>query len=151
VALTNYDFLQVGMPGASLWLGGIGVDDYDGDVVRAAAATGRGVRTLPPVYGFPQNGKVGDDGFRFYPDRTMIAGASRAWRPGSSRLHRDLRCWRWPWMRSARVVQGPAGQPDRGRIRQHGEAPGRGIGFWSICCPAWSLALIDHRTPADPA
>jgi glycerophosphoryl diester phosphodiesterase len=52
VALTNYDFLQVGMPGASLWLGGIGVDDYDGDVVRAAA-TGRGVRTLSPVYGFP--------------------------------------------------------------------------------------------------
>jgi glycerophosphoryl diester phosphodiesterase len=50
VALTNYDFLQVGMPGASLWLGGIGVDDYDGAVVRAAA-TGRGVRTLSPVYG----------------------------------------------------------------------------------------------------
>jgi hypothetical protein len=43
------------------------------------------------------------------------------------------------------VVQGPAGQRDRGRVGQHGEAPGRGIGFWSICCPTWSLALIDHR------
>ncbi|WP_433796391.1 glycerophosphodiester phosphodiesterase family protein [Actinoplanes sp. CA-252034] len=74
VALTNYDFLQVGMPGASPWLGGIDVDDFGGDVVRAAAAV-RGVRTLSPVYGFPQNGKVGDEGFRFYPDRAMIAGA----------------------------------------------------------------------------
>jgi glycerophosphoryl diester phosphodiesterase len=74
VALTNYDFLQVGRPGASPWLGGIDVDDYDGDFVRAAA-TVRGVRVLSPVYGFPQNGKVGDDGFRFYPDRAMIAGA----------------------------------------------------------------------------
>jgi glycerophosphoryl diester phosphodiesterase len=74
VALTNHDFLQIGRPGASPWLGGIDVDDYDGDVVRAAA-TVRGVRTLSPVYGFPQNGKVGDEGFRFYPDRAMIAAA----------------------------------------------------------------------------
>src|SRR6185436_6139045 len=43
------------------------------------------------------------------------------------------------------VVQGPAGQRNRGGVGQHGEAPGRGIGFWSICCPTWSLALIDQR------
>ncbi|MEU6355776.1 glycerophosphodiester phosphodiesterase family protein, partial [Streptomyces sp. NPDC047072] len=45
VALTNYDFLQVGKPGASPWLGGIDADDYDGDFVKAAA-TIPGVRAL---------------------------------------------------------------------------------------------------------
>jgi glycerophosphoryl diester phosphodiesterase len=74
VALTNYDFLQVGQPGASPWLGGIDADDYDGDFVRAAAAI-PGVTALSPNYGFPQNGKVGDPGFRFYPDETMVSEA----------------------------------------------------------------------------
>jgi glycerophosphoryl diester phosphodiesterase len=74
VALTNYDFLQVGKPGASPWLGGIDADDHDGDFV-SAAATIPGVRALSPNYGFPQSGKVGDPGFRFYPDRTMIRDA----------------------------------------------------------------------------
>ncbi|WP_433476171.1 glycerophosphodiester phosphodiesterase family protein [Spirillospora sp. CA-142024] len=74
VALTNYDFLQVGRPGASPWLGGIDADDYDGDFVRAAA-TIAGVRALSPVYGFPQNGKIGDPGFRFYVSRSMISAA----------------------------------------------------------------------------
>ncbi|WP_406369855.1 glycerophosphodiester phosphodiesterase family protein [Streptomyces sp. NBC_00647] len=74
VALTNYDFLQVGQPGASPWLGGIDADDYDGDFVKAAA-TVPGVRALSPNYGFPQSGKVGDPGFRFYPDASMISEA----------------------------------------------------------------------------
>lgn len=74
VALTNYDFLQVGKPGASPWLGGIDADDHDGDFVKAAA-TIPGVKALSPNYGFPQNGKIGDPGFRFYPDRTMIREA----------------------------------------------------------------------------
>ncbi|PAZ15764.1 glycerophosphodiester phosphodiesterase [Streptomyces sp. SA15] len=74
VALTNYDFLQVGKPGASPWLGGIDADDHDGDFVKAAA-TIPGVRALSPNYGFPQSGKVGDPGFRFYPDRKMISDA----------------------------------------------------------------------------
>ncbi|WSJ91030.1 glycerophosphodiester phosphodiesterase family protein [Streptomyces sp. NBC_01304] len=74
VALTNYDFLQVGKPGASPWLGGIDADDYDGDFVKAAA-TIEGVTTLSPNYGFPQNGKVGDPGFRFYADRSMTSAA----------------------------------------------------------------------------
>jgi glycerophosphoryl diester phosphodiesterase len=74
VALTNYDFLQVGRPGASPWLGGLDVDDYGGDFVRAAAAI-KGVRALSPNYGFPQNGKVDDPGFRFYPDRAMVSRA----------------------------------------------------------------------------
>jgi glycerophosphoryl diester phosphodiesterase len=74
VALTNHDFLQVGQPGASPWLGGIDADDYAGDFVRAAAAV-PGVVALSPNYGFPQNGKIGDLGFRFYPDRTMVSEA----------------------------------------------------------------------------
>lgn len=74
VALTNYDFLQVGRPGASPWLGGIDADDYGGDFVKAAAAV-PGVTTLSPNYGFPQNGKAGDPGFRFYSDAAMVAEA----------------------------------------------------------------------------
>jgi glycerophosphoryl diester phosphodiesterase len=75
VALTNYDFLQVGLPGASPWLGGIDADDYDGDFVKAAAAAVPGVKALSPVYGFPQNGKIGDPGFRFYVSEAMVRQA----------------------------------------------------------------------------
>ncbi|KNX39584.1 glycerophosphodiester phosphodiesterase [Luteipulveratus halotolerans] len=71
VALTNYDFLQVGKPGASPWLGGIDADDFGGDFVAAADSI-EGVTTLSPNYGFPQNGKIGDPGFRFYADKSMI-------------------------------------------------------------------------------
>lgn len=74
VALTNHDFLQVDRPGASPWLGGIDADDYGGDFVRAAA-TVPGVRALSPNYGFPQDGEVGDPGFRFYADRAMVRRA----------------------------------------------------------------------------
>jgi glycerophosphoryl diester phosphodiesterase len=74
VALTNYDFLQVGKPGASPWLGGLDADDFGGDFVKAAAAI-PGVTALSPVYGFPQNGKVGDPGFRFYVDEAMVSEA----------------------------------------------------------------------------
>ena len=75
VALTNYDFLQVGKPGASPWLGGVDADDFGGDFVRTAAAAVPGLTALSPNYGFPQNGKVGDAGFRFYPDTAMITAA----------------------------------------------------------------------------
>ncbi|WP_182902426.1 glycerophosphodiester phosphodiesterase family protein [Microbispora sp. H10830] len=74
VALTNYDFLQVGRPGASPWLGGLDADDFDGDFVKAAAAI-PGVTALSPVYGFPQNGKISDPGFRFYVDEAMVTRA----------------------------------------------------------------------------
>jgi len=74
VALTNYDFLQVGKPGASPWLGGLDADDFDGDFVRAAA-TIPGVTALSPVYGFPQNGTIGDPNFRFYVDEAMVSAA----------------------------------------------------------------------------
>lgn len=74
VALTNDDFLQVGRPGASPWLGGLDADDYDGDFVRAADAL-PGVKTLSPVYGFPQNGTVADPAFRFYVSKDMVRRA----------------------------------------------------------------------------
>ncbi|MET9022696.1 glycerophosphodiester phosphodiesterase family protein [Actinopolymorpha sp. NPDC004070] len=74
VALTNYDFLQVGQPGASPWLGGIDVDDYDGDFVKAADAV-PGVTALSPVYGFPQNGTISDPAFRFYVSDDMVSEA----------------------------------------------------------------------------
>jgi glycerophosphoryl diester phosphodiesterase len=74
VALTNRDFLQVGQPGASPWLGGIDVDDFGGDFVAAAASI-EGVTALSPVQGFPQNGKISDPGFVPYPDAKMIADA----------------------------------------------------------------------------
>lgn len=75
VALTNHDFLQVGGPGASPWLGGVDSDDFDGDFVETAAAAVPGLTALSPNYGFPQNGRVGDAGFRFYPDSAMVAAA----------------------------------------------------------------------------
>ena len=75
VALTNYDFLQVGQPGASPWLGGIDADDFGGDFVKAAAAAVPGLTALSPNYGFPQNGKIDDAAFRFYPDAAMVAAA----------------------------------------------------------------------------
>ena len=75
VALTNYDFLQVGRAGASPWLGGVDADNYGGDFVKAAEAAVPGLTALSPNYGFPQNGKVGDAGFRLYPDKQMLAEA----------------------------------------------------------------------------
>jgi len=75
VALTNYDFLQVGQPGASPWLGGVDADTYGGDFVKTATAAIPGLTALSPNYGFPQNGKVGDPGFRFYPDQAMVSEA----------------------------------------------------------------------------
>ncbi len=76
VALTNRDFLQVGQPGASPWLGGIDVDDFGGDYVAAAASID-GVTALSPVQGFPQNGTISDPAFVPYPDRKMIDDAHR--------------------------------------------------------------------------
>jgi len=75
VALTNYDFLQVGQPGASPWLGGVDADTYAGDFVKTAQAAIPGLTALSPNYGFPQNGKVSDPGFRFYPSQAMVSEA----------------------------------------------------------------------------
>ncbi|GLZ75724.1 putative glycerophosphoryl diester phosphodiesterase precursor [Actinorhabdospora filicis] len=73
VALTNYDFLQTGKPGASPWLGGIDIDDFGGDPIAAIATFGAGA--FSPVHGFPQNGHVGDPGYRPYVTAEMVRHA----------------------------------------------------------------------------
>jgi glycerophosphoryl diester phosphodiesterase len=73
VALTNGDFLQVGQPGASPWLGGIDVDDFGGSYVRAADSFG--ADALSPVHGNPQNGKVTDPGYQPYTTPEMVRQA----------------------------------------------------------------------------
>lgn len=55
IALTNYDFLQTGQPGKSPWLGGIDIDDFNGNLVTAAVSFG--ATAISPVHGFPQTGR----------------------------------------------------------------------------------------------
>ena len=62
VALTSGPtHLEPGLPGASPWLGGIDVDDVDGDPVAAASSFGADV--LSPVHGFPDDAGVTDPGY----------------------------------------------------------------------------------------
>jgi glycerophosphoryl diester phosphodiesterase len=75
VALTNYDFLQTGQPGRSPWLGGIDIDDFGGDPLKAVRSFGAGA--FSPVHGFPQNGKVTDPGYRPYVTADMVERAHR--------------------------------------------------------------------------
>ena len=76
VALTNRDFLQVDQPGASPWLGGIDIDDYDDSLVQAAASFG--ADAISPVHGFPQDGKVTDPGYQPYVTAAMVEEAHAA-------------------------------------------------------------------------
>ncbi|MBB5789974.1 glycerophosphoryl diester phosphodiesterase [Jiangella mangrovi] len=76
VALTNYDFLQVDRPGASPWLGGIDIDDFDDDPI--AAIESFGADAFSPVHGFPQGGSVDDPGYVPYVTRDMVRRAHRA-------------------------------------------------------------------------
>lgn len=70
VALDNHDFLQTGLPGASPWLGGIDIDDFGGDPLKAVKSFG--ASAYSPVHGFPQNGKVTDPGYVPYVTRQMV-------------------------------------------------------------------------------
>ncbi|WP_282034036.1 glycerophosphodiester phosphodiesterase [Metabacillus indicus] len=77
VALTNGpQFLQPGQPGASPWLGGIDIDDFDGDLV--AAAKSFGADAISPVHGFPQNGAVTEGGYEPYVTKEMVDRAHKA-------------------------------------------------------------------------
>lgn len=76
VALTNYDFLQVGEPGASPWLGGIDIDDFGGDPI--AAVKSFGASAFSPVHGFPQDGRVTDPGYVPYVTRALVEHAHDA-------------------------------------------------------------------------
>ncbi|MEU9886316.1 glycerophosphodiester phosphodiesterase family protein [Sphaerisporangium sp. NPDC051011] len=75
VALTNYDFLQTGKPGASPWLGGIDIDDFGGDPLKAIKSFG--ASAFSPVHGFPQNGKVTDPTYVPYVTKAMVDQAHR--------------------------------------------------------------------------
>ncbi|WP_307812988.1 glycerophosphodiester phosphodiesterase family protein [Micromonospora coerulea] len=75
VALTNYDFLQVGQPGASPWLGGLDIDDFGGDPITAIRSFG--ASAFSPVHGFPQDGRVTDPGYRPYVTKELVAHAHR--------------------------------------------------------------------------
>ncbi len=76
VALTNGDFLQVGQPGASPWLGGIDIDDFGGSLV--AAADSFGAAAISPVHGNPQGGTVNDPDYRPYTTPELVAEAHDA-------------------------------------------------------------------------
>jgi glycerophosphoryl diester phosphodiesterase len=77
IALTNgQPFLQVGQPGASPWLGGIDIDDFDGSLV--AAARSFGADAISPVHGDPQNGQVGDPDYVPYVTEELVDEAHAA-------------------------------------------------------------------------
>ncbi|CAA9266316.1 MAG: Glycerophosphoryl diester phosphodiesterase [uncultured Blastococcus sp.] len=77
VALTNgQQFLQAGQPGRSPWLGGLDIDDFEGDLV--AAADSFGADAISPVHGNPQNGRVTDPGYQPYTTRSMVEAAHAA-------------------------------------------------------------------------
>ncbi|MEV6909744.1 glycerophosphodiester phosphodiesterase family protein [Amycolatopsis sp. NPDC051071] len=76
VALTQPEFLQVGLPGKSPWLGGLDIDDFGGSPVRAVKSFG--ASALSPVHGNPQGGKVGDPGYRPFTTKALVGEAHRA-------------------------------------------------------------------------
>jgi glycerophosphoryl diester phosphodiesterase len=76
VALDNYDFLQVGKPGRSPWLGGLDIDDFGGDPLKAVRSFG--ASAISPVDGFPQGGKITDPAFRPYFTKDTVKAAHQA-------------------------------------------------------------------------
>lgn len=76
VALVVPNFLQVGQPGASPWLGGIDIDDFGGDPV--AAVRSFGADAISPLHGEPQNGAVYWPDYRPFTTRAMVRRAHAA-------------------------------------------------------------------------
>jgi len=76
VALTNFDFLQVDQDGASPWLGGLDIDDFDDSLV--AITDSFGADAISPVHGFPQNGKVTDPDYVPYTTPELVDEAHSA-------------------------------------------------------------------------
>ncbi len=66
VALTNgQQFLQMGRPGPSPWLGGLDIDDFAGSLQQryVAAVASFGADAVSPVHGDPQGGGVETPGY----------------------------------------------------------------------------------------
>jgi glycerophosphoryl diester phosphodiesterase len=76
VALVDPALLQAGQPGASPWLGGIDIDDFAGDPVRAAKSFD--ADAISPLHGEPQTGSVLDAGYRPYTTVEMVDAAHAA-------------------------------------------------------------------------
>ncbi|MFF5985751.1 glycerophosphodiester phosphodiesterase [Prauserella flavalba] len=76
VALTQPEFLQVGQPGKSPWLGGLDIDDFGGSPVRAVKSFG--ASALSPVHGNPQGGSVSDPGYVPFTTKALVDEAHRA-------------------------------------------------------------------------
>ncbi|RZQ65121.1 glycerophosphodiester phosphodiesterase family protein [Amycolatopsis suaedae] len=76
VALTQPEFLQVGQPGRSPWLGGLDIDDFGGSPVRAVRSFG--ASALSPVHGNPQGGSVNDPGYQPFTTAALVREAHRA-------------------------------------------------------------------------
>jgi glycerophosphoryl diester phosphodiesterase len=81
VALTNgQQFLQSGLPGASPWLGGLDIDDFDGSLQQqyVAAADSFDADAVSPVHGDPQGGGVSDPDYVPFTTRELVVAAHRA-------------------------------------------------------------------------
>lgn len=75
-ALTGGHYLEVGMPGGSPWLGGLDIDDCDGNLVSAAASLG--FDAVSPVHGSPYRSGVRDPAYRPFVTAAMVADAHAA-------------------------------------------------------------------------
>jgi glycerophosphoryl diester phosphodiesterase len=75
-ALASGHYLEIGKPGASVWLGGLDIDDFGGNLVAAAAALG--VDAVSPVHGDPVGAGVTDQVYRPFVTPAMVADAHAA-------------------------------------------------------------------------
>jgi glycerophosphoryl diester phosphodiesterase len=81
VALTNgQSFLQLGIDGASPWLGGLDIDDFSGSLQQryVAAAASFDADAVSPVHGDPQGGTVNDPNYVPFTTRELVRAAHRA-------------------------------------------------------------------------
>lgn len=116
VALTNYDFLQVGEEGSSPWLGGIDIDDFGGNPLPAVRSFG--AAAFSPVHGWGS-----EIDYRPYVTAVMVEEAH------------DLGCARsWPSM----VASCPSSTRSTDRVNRPGHPPSACGGRRPPCPPAGS-------------
>jgi glycerophosphoryl diester phosphodiesterase len=78
VALTNgQQFLQMGVAGASPWLGGLDIDDFEGSLQQryVAAAASFDADAVSPVHGDPQGGTVDDPDYVPFTTAELVTAA----------------------------------------------------------------------------